>query len=155
MYIFIYLDGGLILKTLKQILNEKKYQEIISISPDKLVYEALGIMAEYRIGALAVMEDGRLVGIFSERDYAREVALKNKSSRTTNIREVMTSKLIYAQASDLADSAMNTMSDKRIRHLPVMDGEKMVGMLSIGDLVKATIEYQESLIQQLESYICS
>lgn len=143
------------MKTLQQILKDKQHQEIISISPEKLVFDALGIMAEKRIGALAVMENNKLVGIFSERDYAREVALKNKASRTTKISEVMTSTLIYAQASDLVDSAMSTMSNKRIRHLPVMDGDNMVGMLSIGDLVKATIEYQEDLIQQLESYIRS
>jgi CBS domain-containing protein len=137
------------MKTLQQILND------ISITPDKLVFDALVIMAEKRIGALAVMENNKLVGIFSERDYAREVALKNKASRTTNINEVMTTTLIYAQAADLVDSAMSTMSNKRIRHLPVMDGDNMVGMLSIGDLVKATIEYQAELIQQLESYIRS
>lgn len=143
------------MKTLQQILKDKQHQEIISISPEKLVFDALGIMAEKRIGALAVIENNKLVGIFSERDYAREVALKNKASRTTKISEVMTSTLIYAQASDLVDSAMSTMSNKRIRHLPVMVGDDMVGMLSIGDLVKATIEYQEDLIQQLESYIRS
>ncbi len=141
------------MKTLQQILNDKQHQEIISITPDELVFDALGIMAEKHIGALAVMEGGKLVGIFSERDYAREVTLKGKSAKECKIRDVMTSKLIYGQASDLVDSAMNTMSNKRIRHLPVMDGDNMIGMLSIGDLVKATIEYQESLIQQLESYI--
>ena len=143
------------MKSLKQILEEKQIQEIISISPEKMVFEALIIMAEKHIGALAVIDNGKLVGIFSERDYAREVALKEKKSKTTPISEVMTSKLIYGQANDLADSAMNTMSNKRIRHLPVMDGNDMIGMLSIGDLVKATIEYQEELINQLESYIRS
>jgi CBS domain-containing protein len=143
------------MKSLKQILEEKQIQEIISISPEKMVFEALVIMAEKRIGAIAVIENGKLVGIFSERDYAREVALKEKKSKSTPISEVMTSKLIYGQANDLVDSAMNTMSNKRIRHLPVMDGKDMIGMLSIGDLVKATIEYQEELIAQLESYIRS
>lgn len=143
------------MKTLKQILEEKQIQEIISISPEKMVFEALVIMAEKHIGALAVIENGKLVGIFSERDYAREVALKEKKSKTTPISEVMTSKLIYGQANELVDSAMNTMSNKRIRHLPVMDGNDMIGMLSIGDLVKATIEYQEELINQLETYIRS
>lgn len=143
------------MKTLKQILEEKQIQEIISISPEKMVFEALVIMAEKHIGALAVIENGKLVGIFSERDYAREVALKEKKSKTTSISEVMTSKLIYGQANDLVDTAMNTMSNKRIRHLPVMDGNNMIGMLSIGDLVKATIEYQEELINQLETYIRS
>ncbi len=143
------------MKTLQQILDEKQIQEIIIVSPEELVFDALGLMAERHIGALAIIEGDKLVGIFSERDYAREVVLKDKSSRETKICEVMTSQLIYGQASDLADSAMNTMSNKRIRHLPVMDGDKMIGLLSIGDLVKATIEYQGDLIEQLESYIRS
>jgi CBS domain-containing protein len=143
------------MKTLKQILKEKQHQEIISIAPDKNVFEALTLMAEKGIGALAVMENNQLVGIFSERDYAREVALKNKASRTTSISEVMTTKLSCGQANDLVSSAMNTMTNKRVRHLPVMEDDEMIGMLSIGDLVKATIEYQEELIQQLESYIRS
>lgn len=141
------------MKTLKQILDEKVQENIISVTPDTTVYDALIIMAEKHIGALAIMENDTLVGIFSERDYAREVTLKGKSSRETAIKEVMTSKLIYGQATDLVDSAMSTMSNKRIRHLPVMDGDEVLGMLSIGDLVKATIAYQEHLIQQLESYI--
>jgi CBS domain-containing protein len=143
------------MKTLKQILKEKQHQDVISIAPDKTVFEALGLMADKGIGALAVMENNTLVGIFSERDYAREVALKNKASKTTTVSEVMTSKLIYGQASDFVASAMNTMTNKRVRHLPVMEDDEMIGMLSIGDLVKATIEYQEELIQQLESYIRS
>ena len=143
------------MKTLKQILKEKQHQEIISIAPDKSIFEALALMAEKGIGALAVMEDTKLVGIFSERDYAREVALKNKASRTTNVSEVMTSKLIHGQANDFVASAMSTMTNKRVRHLPVMEDDEMIGMLSIGDLVKATIEYQEELITQLESYIRS
>jgi CBS domain-containing protein len=143
------------MKTLKQILKEKQHQEIISIAPDKSIYEALVLMAEKGIGALAVMENNKLVGIFSERDYAREVALKNKASRTTSVSEVMTSQLSYGQANDFVASAMNTMTNKRVRHLPVMEDDEMIGMLSIGDLVKATIEYQEELIAQLESYIRS
>jgi len=143
------------MKTLKQILQEKHYQNIINIAPDKFVFDALGMMAEYGIGALAVMENDKIVGIFSERDYARELALKNKSSKTTKVSEVMSSKLSCGQANDLVASAMGTMTDKRIRHLPVMEDDELIGILSIGDLVKATIEYQEDLIQQLESYIRS
>ena len=143
------------MKSLKQILEDKTQQSIISVTPETLVYDALIIMADKHIGALAIMEGDALVGIFSERDYAREVTLKGKSSRETAIKEVMTSKLIYGQANDLVDSAMSTMSNKRIRHLPVMDGNEVLGMLSIGDLVKETIAYQEELIQQLESYITS
>jgi CBS domain-containing protein len=113
------------------------------------------ILAANNIGALAVMQNGKLVGVFSERDYAREIVLNNRSSKTTLISEVMSTNLITAKPDDLLDSAMNTMNNKRIRHLPVLDGDVMVGMLSVGDLVKETIAYQSSLIKQLESYILS
>ncbi|MGV3582161.1 MAG: CBS domain-containing protein [Methylophilus sp.] len=143
------------MKTLQQVLNDKIHQGIISISPDKTVYDALVILAENNIGALAVMQNGKLVGVFSERDYAREIALNNRSSKTTLISEIMSTNLITAKPDDLLDSAMNTMNNKRIRHLPVLNGDVMVGMLSVGDLVKETIAYQASLIKQLESYILS
>jgi CBS domain-containing protein len=141
------------MKTLKQILNDKKHQEVISIAPNRPVFDALVVLAEYKIGALAVIDDGQLVGIFSERDYAREVVLKGRSSRTTMISEVMTSKVISASPHDLVDSAMQTMSDKRIRHLPIVENGEILGMLSVGDLLKETIAYQQTLIQQLENYI--
>ena len=141
------------MKTCLQILNAKKHTELIAIAPDKPVYEALVILAEYKIGALAVMDGDKLVGIFSERDYAREVVLQGRSSKTTLISEVMTAKLITGAPSDLVDATMRMMSDKRIRHLPVLEGEKVLGMLSLGDLVKETIAYQQQLISQLESYI--
>jgi CBS domain-containing protein len=141
------------MKTLKQILNDKKHQEVISIAPNRPVFDALVVLAEYKIGALAVIDDGQLVGIFSERDYAREVVLKGRSSRTTMISEVMTSKVISASPDDLVDSAMQTMSDKRIRHLPIVENGEILGMLSVGDLLKETIAYQQTLIQQLENYI--
>ncbi len=141
------------MKTLLQILNDKKHKEIISIAPNRPVFDALVILAEYKIGALAVMDGDKLVGIFSERDYAREVILQGRSSKTTQVQEVMTSKLITGAPNDLVDKAMSIMSDKRIRHLPVMEGDKVLGMLSLGDLVKETITYQQHLISQLESYI--
>lgn len=141
------------MKTLKQILNEKKRQEIISIAPNRPVYDALVILAEYQIGALAVIENEQLVGIFSERDYAREVILKGRSSKTTMISEVMSANVITASPNDLVDSAMQTMSNKRIRHLPIVDNGNILGMLSVGDLLKETIAYQQALIQQLENYI--
>lgn len=141
------------MKTLKQILNDKKHQEIISIAPNRPVFDALVVLAEYKIGALAVIDEGQLVGIFSERDYAREVVLKGRSSRTTMISEVMTAKVISASPHDLVDSAMQTMSDKRIRHLPIVENGQILGMLSVGDLLKETIAYQQTLIQQLENYI--
>jgi len=141
------------MKTLQQVLNDKKHQEIISIAPDRPVFDALVVMAEYKIGALAVLDGNKLVGIFSERDYAREVVLKGRSSKSTLVSEVMTSKLITGNPTDPVDIAMHTMSESRIRHLPVMHEGKMLGMLSLGDLVKETISYQKTLIQQLESYI--
>jgi CBS domain-containing protein len=143
------------MKTLQQVLNDKIHQGIVSISPDKTVYDALVILAENNIGALAVMQNGKLVGVFSERDYAREIALNNRSSKTTLISEIMSTNLITAKPDDLLDSAMSTMNNKRIRHLPVLNGDVMIGMLSVGDLVKEMIAYQASLIKQLESYILS
>jgi len=141
------------MKTLQQVLNDKKHKEIISIAPNRPVFDALVILAEYKIGALAVMDGDKLVGIFSERDYAREVVLQGRSSKTTQISEVMTAKVIAGRPSDLVEKSMSMMSEKRIRHLPVVDGEKVIGMLSLGDLVKETIAYQQRLIKELESYI--
>ena len=141
------------MKTLQQILNDKKHKEVISIAPNRPVFDALVILAEYKIGALAVIQDGKLIGIFSERDYAREVILKGRSSKTTQISEVMTDKVIFGKADDLVESTMSMMSEKRIRHLPVLNGEELAGMLSLGDLVKETISYQQRLIAELEQYI--
>ncbi|MES2499726.1 MAG: CBS domain-containing protein [Pseudomonadota bacterium] len=141
------------MKTLQQVLNDKKHKEIISIAPNRPVFDALVILAEYKIGALAVIQDSRLVGIFSERDYAREVVLKGRSSKTTQISEVMTEKVITADPNDLVETAMSMMSEKRIRHLPVMHDQMLLGMLSLGDLVKETIAYQQRLIKELEEYI--
>jgi len=143
------------MKTLQQILNDKKYKEVISIAPNRPVFDALVIMAEYRIGALAVIQNGKLVGIFSERDYAREVILQGRSSKTTQIHEVMSSNVITATPVDKVDECVNLMSEKRIRHLPVIEGDKVLGMLSIGDLVKEMLAYQQRLIKQLENYILS
>ena len=141
------------MKTLQQILNEKKHKELISIAPDRPVFDALVILAEYKIGALAIMQGDKLVGIFSERDYAREVVLQGRSSKTTQIHEVMSSNVITGKPSDLVDAAMSLMSEKRIRHLPILEGDKVLGILSLGDLVKETITYQQNLIKQLENYI--
>ncbi|MGQ0442362.1 MAG: CBS domain-containing protein [Methylophilaceae bacterium] len=141
------------MKTCLQILNAKKHQELISIAPNRPVFDALVILAEYKIGALAVVQDDKLVGIFSERDYAREVVLQGRSSKTTQIADVMTAKVLSAKPTDLVDSAMALMSEKNIRHLPVLEGDKVLGMLSLGDLVKETISHQQQLIKELESYI--
>jgi CBS domain-containing protein len=141
------------MKTLQQILNDKKHKEIISIAPDRPVFDALVILAEYKIGALAVMQKDKLVGIFSERDYAREVVLQGRSSKSTAIAEVMTANVITGKPSDLVDATLKLMSEKRFRHLPIVDGEKVLGMLSLGDLVKETIADQQRMIKELESYI--
>ena len=141
------------MKTLLQILKNKNQKELISIQPDRPVFDALVILAEYKIGALAIMQADKLVGIFSERDYAREVVLKGRSSKTTQIQDVMTTKIISGKPDDLVDSAMSLMSEKHIRHLPVVDDNRLIGMISIGDVVKHIIEEQKSIIAHLENYI--
>lgn len=141
------------MKTLQQVLDSKKIHNVISIDPSRLVFEALVVLADHKIGAILVLEGEKLVGIFSERDYAREVILKGRSSKTTKISEVMTSVVLTATPRDTVDYAMSLLSEKRIRHLPIIDNDKVVGILSIGDLVKETIEYQQYLIKQLERYI--
>lgn len=143
------------MKTLQQLIDSKKHKEVISIAPNRPVFDALVILAEYKIGALVVLDEGKLAGIFSERDYAREVILKGRSSKTTQISEVMTNKVLFGKPDDTVEQAMSIMSEKRIRHFPVVENDKVVGMLSIGDLVKETIAYQKDLIRQLESYIKS
>ena len=144
------------MKTVRQLL-ESKGSSILAVAPDATVYEALVIMADKHVGALLVMEGESLVGIFSERDYAREIALKGKTSRETRISEAMTPQhcLITVGLSDTVENCMNLISDKRIRHLPVVDAGRVLGVLSIGDLVKETIAHQRFLIDQLESYIKS
>ena len=141
------------MKTLQQLLDSKKYKEVISITPNRPVFDALVIMAEYKIGALVVLDGENLVGIFSERDYAREVILKGRSSKTTQIAEVMTHKVLSAGPNDSVDQGMSIMADHHIRHLPVVVNDQVIGMLSIGDLVKETLSYQQDLIKQLEGYI--
>ena len=141
------------MKTLLQVLQNKKHKEVISIAPNRPVFDALVILAEYKIGALAVLEGDQLVGIFSERDYAREVILKGRSSKTTHVNEVMTAKVITGNPDDLVEAAMGMMAEKHIRHLPIVDSDALLGMLSIGDLVKETITFQQRLIKELEQYI--
>ena len=143
------------MKTLKTLL-ENRQRATISVSPDDSVFAALELMAKHDIGAVLAMRDGQLAGIFSERDYARKVILLGKSSKETMVREVMTEKVLYALPEQTTDQAMALMTDKHIRHLPVLDASKrVVGMVSIGDLVKETISQQAFLIQQLEQYIAS
>ena len=140
------------MKTIAQIL-EGKSSEIITIRPADSVLVALEVLSAYNIGALPVVENDRLVGIFSERDYARKVALKGLTSAVTEVREIMTSQVLCASLQHSVMECMALMTDKHIRHLPVVDKGQLLGMLSIGDLVKTIIEDQQFQIQQLESYI--
>ena len=142
------------MKTVKQILQSKTRDiGILSISPDATVYDALKLMAEKDVGALMVMEADKLVGIISERDYARKVILHGKSSKEIRVSDIMTSKIIYVNTAKTVDECMALMTDKRVRHLPVYEGDRLVGVVSIGDLVKEAISEREYIIKQLESYI--
>jgi CBS domain-containing protein len=140
-------------KTIAQVI-EGKTGPVATVEADNTVVSALRVMANRGIGAVLVTDNGALAGIFSERDYARKVVLQGKDSSSTPVRDIMTSKLIHVTPEMTVDQAMQLMSDKRIRHLPVLDGAgSLIGVVSIGDLVKETIEYQQYLIKQLESYI--
>ena len=141
------------MKSLKQLLDEKR-RGVISVAPADTVLEALKLMAEHDIGALLVMDQGKPVGIFSERDYARKVVLQGKSSKDTPIREVMSDKVIYVTLSQSVEDCMAIMTDRRVRHLPVLGTEgEVAGFVSIGDMVKETISEQKFVIEQLEHYI--
>ncbi|EGK71625.1 MAG: CBS domain-containing protein [Methyloversatilis sp.] len=141
------------MKTIAQVI-EGKTGPVATVEADNTVVSALRVMANRGIGAVLVTDNGALAGIFSERDYARKVVLQGKDSSSTPVRDIMTSKLIHVTPDMTVDQAMQLMSDKRIRHLPVLDGAgSLIGVVSIGDLVKETIEYQQYLIKQLESYI--
>ena len=142
------------MKTVKQLLQAKG-GDIHTIAPGARVFDALKVMAEKDVGALVVVENGRLVGIISERDYARKVILHGKSSHEMEVREIMTAKVVTVQPAQTVEDCMALMTNRRIRHLPVTDDEQLIGVLSIGDLVKEVIAEQEQTIKQLESYIHS
>ena len=132
---------------------QKKGNSIIAVTPGTTVLDALKIMSEKNIGALPVIENEKLVGIFSERDYARKIILKGKSSADTSVSEVMTEKPFIIDPANTTDDCMQIMSDKHIRHLPVVENGKLVGMISIGDVVKAIIQAQKETIDHLKNYI--
>ena len=138
--------------TVKQILQEKE-SKLWIIHPDLAVFEALKIMADNNIGALLVVSKKNLVGIFSERDYARKVILQGKSSKDTAVSEIMITNVVYGRPDQSVEECMALMTDKRIRHLPVLDQGDLTGIISIGDVVKTIISDQEFTIQQLENYI--
>ncbi len=139
--------------TVKQILTTKG-SDVWSIHPDLSVFEALEFMAEKDIGALLVIEEGEVVGMFSERDYARKIVLRGLTSRGTPVRELMTHPVFSVDPSRSIEDCMALMTQQKIRHLPVCEGGDMVGVVSIGDVVKGLIADREHLIQDLEAYIC-
>lgn len=142
------------MRTVRQLL-EAKSPTIHAIRPEAPVLDAIRLMAEARIGAVLVMDGPRLVGILSERDYARKVVLQGRSSSDTPVSEIMTSNVLTTWSLDTSDRCMQTMTEHRIRHLPVIDGDEVVGIVSIGDLVKAVIEDQQAELDSLQRYIAS
>lgn len=140
------------MKTVAQILNAKGH-DIWSVQPDDTVLDSLKMMANKGVGALLVMNDEKLVGIVTERDYARKVILEGKSSNRTAVRDIMSDKVLCVSPDRTVDQCMALMTDKRARHLPVLDQKKVIGVVSIGDLVKALIDEQQILIDQLQQYI--
>lgn len=142
------------MQTVRQLLEEKP-AGVASIAPDAKVLDAIRLMAERRIGALLVMEGAHLAGILSERDYARKVVLQGRSSKDTPVHDIMTADVITVAPGDSVAHCMEIVTNSRIRHLPVMDAGQVVGVLSIGDLVKAVIQAQQQDIDQLQRYIAS
>jgi CBS domain-containing protein len=142
------------MKTVREILLNKG-KSIHSISPDDTIFNALKLMADNKIGALLVIDKEEIVGIMSERDYARKVVLEGKSSRNSTVKEIMSQKVIYVKVDQLVEECMALMIEKRIRHLPVFENEKLTGLISIGDVVKAVIDEKEFVISQLVQYIKS
>lgn len=139
----------------KQLLQNKEPKNIWTIAPEATVFEALELMAEKNIGALVVVEAEKIVGIISERDYARKVILNHKSSMTLPVKEIMSSTVFCVGPDYTIDQCMGLMTEKRVRHLPVLEEERLVGIVSIGDVVKALISDREFMIEQLENYIVS
>ncbi len=140
------------MKNVRDLLQEKG-ATVFTISPDATVYEALQMMADKNVGALVVCEKGDVVGLFSERDYARKIVLKGKLSKEVAVKEIMSAKVIHADPQQDIETCMELMSNHRIRHLPVFENQCLIGIVSIGDIVKAVIEHKEEIIEQLENYI--
>ena len=139
-------------ETIASILRNKG-REIWSIDPDQTVYDAIAMMADKGIGALLILSEGKLVGVFSERDYARKIILQGRSSKSTRVREIMTGDPVTVTPDHTVDECMRIITHHRVRHLPVMDGDKLLGVISIGDLVNAIIASQAQTIDHLHTYI--
>jgi len=142
------------MRTVRHLLDAKS-PEVFAIGPDAPVIDAVRLMAEKGIGALLVMQGGRLAGILSERDYARKVVLQGRASSTTPVRDIMTADVVSVGLDDSAERCMQIVTESRIRHLPVVDRDAVLGVVSIGDLVKAVIEDQQHELDQLQRYIAS
>ena len=140
------------MKTVRDVLR-RKGSEVSSVGPDTTVYDALKQMADRNIGAVVVVDGGHPIGLFTEREYARQVILKGKSSRDVAVREIMVSPVVCIAPQQNIEECMALMTDKRVRHLPVLEDDRMIGILSIGDIVKAVIDDKEFLIEQLATYI--
>ncbi|MEJ2128528.1 MAG: CBS domain-containing protein [Woeseiaceae bacterium] len=140
------------MKLVKHLLDSKG-RHIIEIAPDASVFEAIKLMADKAVGSLLVLEDEKLLGIVTERDYARKVILKGRSSDNCKVSEIMSTNVLTASSSQTVNQCMEVMTERRIRHLPVVEDNKVIGLISIGDLVQAIISHQQEEIQQLESYI--
>ena len=138
--------------SVRQMLSEKG-SAVVSITPNTSVFDALKVMSEKNIGAVLVMEDEELLGIFSERDYARKVILAGRSSKTTEVKELMTSKVYCIDPSRTIQDVMELMNDRRFRHVPVMENEKVIGVLSSGDVMRGVVAEQKNTIDSLESYL--
>ena len=141
------------MKTAADLLKSKPHQSVYTITPETSVLDALKVMADKDVGALLVMEGDKLAGIVSERDYARKVALMSRTSALTAVREIMTSSVICVQPTQTTEDCMVLMTEHRLRHLPIMEGDQLLGLISIGDLVKDIISEQRYTIRQLEQYI--
>jgi CBS domain-containing protein len=139
--------------TIDCVLKRKSFNKVLALAPEQTVYEALETMAQYDVGCLIVCSDGRLVGIFSERDYARKGILRGHMSKETRVSEMMTSPVMYVTPEHTVDDCMNLMTERHFRHLPVIEKDKVIGMVSIGDMVKWVISGQKQAIEALEGYI--
>ena len=141
------------MKDVAHILKSKPDQTIYTIAPTASVFDAVKLMAEKNIGALLVMEGEQIVGIITERDYARKIILMTRSSKDTPVRDIMASEVMYVRPDQTSEECMVLMTENRLRHLPVMNGGKLIGLISIGDLVKEVISEQKFIIEQLQHYI--
>ena len=146
-------QGRKLMTTVNQVLQNKSSNEVATISPEETVLAAISLMANKGIGAVVVMEEQKVVGIISERDYTRKIALLERRSDDTSVAEIMTPKVITVQGSFTVEQCLELMTDKHLRHLPVIEQGQLKGLVSIGDLVKAAMEDQKVLIQQLQQYI--